>query len=93
MYKIEPGRRMSKPLSGLRRRGGQNAKKAGVMRMPIILTLFRALFWVALPVIGAACTGVYCSEHARHDLAQKAAPEVPQEAKQPVATGTHFPDT
>ncbi len=56
--------------------------------MPILITLFRALVWVALPVIGAACAGVYCSEHARHDLAQ----EAPQKAKQPVTPGVHFPD-
>lgn len=65
--------------------------------MPIIITLFRALFWVALPVIGAAYAGVYCSEHARRDLARKTAqrtvPEVPPETKQPVTPGVHFPDT
>lgn len=58
--------------------------------MPILITLFRALFWIALPVSGAACAGVYCAERARRDLAQKtkAAPA----EKQPVAPGAHFPD-
>ena len=74
----------------------KNKKKAGGMQMPILMTLFRALFWVALPVIGAACAGVYCSERTRRDLAQKAppetAPEVPREAKQPVASGVHAQD-
>lgn len=60
--------------------------------MPILMTLFRALFWVALPVIGAACAGVYCSERARRDLAQEAAQKNVPEAKQPVAPGVHFPD-
>ena len=61
--------------------------------MPIFMTLFRALFWVALPVIGAACAGVYCAEHARHDLARdRQELNTAREAKQPVTPGVHFPD-
>ena len=60
--------------------------------MPILMTLFRALLWVALPVIGAACAGVHCSERARRDLAQEAAQKTAPEEKQPVASGAHFPD-
>ena len=58
--------------------------------MPILITLFRALFWIALPVSGAACAGVYCAERARRDLAQKT--ETAPEEKQPVAPGVHSSD-
>lgn len=58
--------------------------------MPILITLIRALFWVALPVSGAACAGVYCAERARRDLASKT--KTAPEEKQPVASGVHFPD-
>lgn len=60
--------------------------------MPILITLFRALFWIALPVSGAACAGVYYADRARRDLTQEAAQKTAPEAKQPVAPGLHFPD-
>lgn len=50
------------------------------MRMMILHTLLRALFCVALPVLAAACTGVYCSEHTRRDLAR----DMPAPAAPPV---------
>lgn len=53
--------------------------------MPILITLFRAIVWVALPAIGAACAGVYCSEHARRDLAQEAARKALPDAAQRAA--------